>query len=67
MGAWGHGNFVNDDALDSVIDLEKSTDTSLVVKALDDVIERAGDYPEAPECSVALAAAEVRSHPGGVR
>ena len=58
MGAWGHKNFENDDARDWVYDLVKSKDKSVVHRALDAVLS-ADEYLEAPDCSVALAAAEV--------
>jgi hypothetical protein len=58
MGAWGIGNFENDDAGDWVYDLEKSKDKSILHKALNSVLENSG-YIEAPECCEALAAAEV--------
>ena len=57
MGAWGPGNFENDDALDWVGDLTKSrTDWSLVRSTLAAVAK--AEYPQAPEGSCALAAAE---------
>ncbi|MDH3791850.1 MAG: DUF4259 domain-containing protein, partial [Rhodospirillales bacterium] len=59
MGAWGHGNFDNDDALDWIYELQEALDTSAVVAALARVIDESADYLEAPECSSALAAAEV--------
>ena len=57
MGAWGHKNFENDDASDWVYDLEKSKDKSVIHQALGAVLTE--DYLEAPDCCVALAAAEV--------
>jgi Domain of unknown function (DUF4259) len=60
MGAWGPGPFENDDALDFLVELEAATDWSGVVDALDAVAEAGTpDYIEAPEASVAVAAAEV--------
>ncbi|EMI41733.1 DUF4259 domain-containing protein [Rhodopirellula sp. SWK7] len=59
MGAWGHSTFDNDDAADWVADLEESTDMSDVIQALCGVTDDAEDYIEAPECSSAIAAAEV--------
>lgn len=59
MGAWGHNSFENDDALDWVGVLEASSDNSAIIKALNDVTADAEDYIEAPECSIAIAAAEV--------
>lgn len=57
MGAWGVGNFENDDAGDWVWELEKSKDKRLLHKTLARVTEV--DEPDAPECSEALAAAEI--------
>jgi hypothetical protein len=66
MGAWGAGSFENDDAMDWIAELE---DEGLIVAgaALQEIIEVADEYLEAPACSAALAAAEVvaalRGHP----
>ncbi len=57
MGAWGIGNFDNDDAADWIYDLEKSKSKTLLHKTLATVTD--SEYPEAPECCEALAAAEV--------
>lgn len=59
MGAWSHNSFDNDDALDWIADLTESTGTKAIVDALDSVTDKAEDYIEAPECSIAIAAAEV--------
>lgn len=59
MGAWGCGNFENDYALDWVADLKEHGDLSFVHNTFDEILEAADDFPEAPECSAALAAAEV--------
>jgi hypothetical protein len=59
MGAWGAGNFENDDAMDWVIDFESARDLEIIQNALEAVIQSAGDYVDAWEASVALAAAEV--------
>ena len=59
MGAWGHNTFDNDDAADWIADLENSTDMSTILEALNRVTDDAEDYLEAPECSNAVAAAEV--------
>ncbi len=59
MGAWGYGNFENDDALDWIYELEEASDTSAIVAALARVTDESADYLEAPECCNALAAAEV--------
>ena len=57
MGAWGTGNFENDDAGDWIWELEKSKDKTLIRETLSRVAN--DDYPESPACSEALAAAEV--------
>lgn len=59
MGAWGLGNFENDDALDWLIALESTEDTTLLSQTLGAVLGDESHYPEAPECSMVLAAAEV--------
>ena len=59
MGAWGHNTFDNDDASDWVYELEESSDLTAITDALNAVTDDAEDYIEAPECSNALAAAEV--------
>jgi Domain of unknown function (DUF4259) len=59
MGAWGAKSFDNDDALDWIAELEEASDTAPIKEALEAVIESEGEYLEAPECSTALAAAEV--------
>ena len=59
MGAWSHEPFGNDDAGDWVSELSESKDLSAIQSALDAVTDDAEDYLEAPECSAALAAAEV--------
>ena len=56
MGAWGSGNFDNDDALDWLSDLAGSPDFAVGRAALD---ETGDGYLEAPEASAALAAAEI--------
>jgi hypothetical protein len=58
MGAWGVLAFDNDDAGDWAYGLEEVDDLSLVESAFE-VVERAGDYLEAPDASNALAACEV--------
>lgn len=59
MGAWGHNTFDNDDAADWIADLEDTSDMSAILDALNGVTDDADDYIEAPECSNAVAAAEV--------
>ena len=58
MGAWAAGSFDNDDAGDWVCELPQANDLSILEKAFSRVIECEGDV-EAPDCSVAIAAAEV--------
>lgn len=57
MGAWGNGNFENDDAKDWVADL-----STIAPADLSTILAQAGDQPaylEAPSAYIALAAAEV--------
>lgn len=58
MGAWGAGSFENDDASDWAWELESAVDTSILDEALSAINNTEG-YIEAPDCSVAIAAAEV--------
>jgi hypothetical protein len=58
MGVWGIGTFDNDDAINWGCLLCQSTSTLLLVATLEAVSGRQR-YVEAPECSMALAAAEV--------
>lgn len=59
MSASGSGSFENDAAMDWVAELEGYSDDSPIVDALNTVIDQADDYPEEPDCSIAIAAAEV--------
>ncbi len=65
MGAWGHGNFDNDDASDWLYELESSPGLSAVEAALDAALGDPDAYLEAPECCNALAAAEIVAALGG--
>ena len=56
-GAWGVGSFENDDALDLVGEVEREG-VAAISLALKRVSEPSG-YIEAPECSQAVAAAEI--------
>jgi hypothetical protein len=58
MGTWGTGLFDDDDAADWAWELQESADLSVVRRALE-AIDRKTVYLEAPECAVALAAAEI--------
>ncbi|NJM68645.1 MAG: DUF4259 domain-containing protein, partial [Acaryochloris sp. RU_4_1] len=42
-----------------VAELETYADDGLLINALNSAIDQAEDYPEAPDCCIALAAAEV--------
>ena len=60
MGAWGAGSFENDDAADWLADFCGEPSGGRIANALSTVAEMGvGEYLEAPECSVGLAAAEV--------
>jgi hypothetical protein len=58
MGSWGTEVFANDDAMDWIAELENTDDIGVVERALSAVNDASG-YLEAPDCSLALAAAEV--------
>jgi len=57
MGAWGTGPFENDVALDWVSELAGSSGLTAIEDALG-LPAAAADYPGAPGCSIAIAAAE---------
>lgn len=59
MGAWGHGTFQNDDALDLLDDVTDGGDEAMLRATLDTAVAAAGTRLEAPEASSALAAAEI--------
>jgi hypothetical protein len=65
-GAWGFSPFENDDALDWVADLEETSGPQYLADTFLQIDAKA-KYIEAPDCSFALAAAEVvaatRGHP----
>ena len=67
MGTWGHDAFGNDDALDWLGELLEAADLGPVEDSLA-VTASAQTYLDAPDCSEALAAAEVvaalRGKPG---
>jgi hypothetical protein len=59
MGTWGAGPFENDEASDWVYELETSADAAILDRAFASVTDlSADDYLEAPECQIAIAAAE---------
>ena len=60
MGAWGHGNFDNDDALDWLAQLAESYRPEPIYEAVIGVAEASTeDHVEASAATTALAAAEV--------
>lgn len=61
MGAWGHTNFDNDDALDFLGGFREEPTENTLLEALTPVVEAGEeeDYVEAPDASAALAAAEL--------
>lgn len=59
MGAWGFGTFDNDDASDWLYELEEASDLSIIAATLGVVTDIGDEYLEAPDCSNALAAAEI--------
>jgi hypothetical protein len=65
-GAWGFHSFENDDALDWAADLDHASGPQLLASTFRKIDARA-KYIEAPDCSLAVAAAEVvaaaRGHP----
>jgi hypothetical protein len=65
MGAWSHTSFGNDDASDFVYKVEGDGEAAVAnaFEAVNDL--SAGDYLEAPDASVALAAAEFVAAKGG--
>ena len=58
MGAWGHGSFENDSALDWLSDVIDGN-VGLVEETLHSEASSGGEYLELDECSAALAAAEL--------
>jgi len=58
MGAWNEGNFDIDDASDWVYSLEKSKGIDTLLAPINK-INSSAEYLESPDCSEALAAAEV--------
>lgn len=58
MGAWGLGNFENDDALDFAYEVSNSQSKELLLNVLNAIFAES-DYLDAPVCTGALASAEV--------
>jgi Domain of unknown function (DUF4259) len=59
MGAWGAKSFDNDDAMDWVAEIEGAITLDSIKDVITIITKSDGEYVEAPECSMALAAAEV--------
>lgn len=59
MGAWGTGSFENDDAMDWVYELEDAKNFQILADAFDTVLDQKDEYLEAPDCCIAICAAEV--------
>jgi hypothetical protein len=58
MGAWGAGSFENDDAMDWVVGLAEGSGDAVLRDALTPIATTDDRYLEAPDCSIAVAAAE---------
>ncbi|MBU2872985.1 DUF4259 domain-containing protein [Marinobacter salexigens] len=58
MGAWGIGNFENDDAVDWTHDISGSKGVKVLLSPLKDVVNETG-YLESPYCCQALVSAEI--------
>jgi hypothetical protein len=58
MGAWDAGSFDNDDALDWVNDFSDEPSRKFIESTLKTVTNIGDEYLEAPESSMAIAAAE---------
>lgn len=59
MGAWGTGVFDNDDACDFAAEVANGRDLIVIERALERTLATSGDYLEAPDGSLALAAADI--------
>jgi hypothetical protein len=59
MGAWGVGSFENDDASDWLAELCEGEDAGPIADALNTIVEGGDEYIESPDCSMAIAAAEL--------
>lgn len=58
MGTWDVGGFDNDDALDWVYELKEESDFTILADAFENITGQKGNL-EAPDCAVAISAAEV--------
>jgi hypothetical protein len=59
MGAWGFGNFENDDAGDWINEFKKKPAEASLKRPLEKVAAHGNEYLQGPTCSRALAAAEI--------
>ena len=60
MGAWATDSFANDDALDWLIDFVEAPTIEMLRDTLEHITNLGADeYLEAPDCSEAIAAAEI--------
>jgi len=59
MGAWGIGEFENDNALDFVNDVTDGAGLKRIETAIDSVVNARSEYLEAPEAEEGLAAAAI--------
>ena len=61
MGAWGHGHFEDDSALDFMDEIESADDPKEIINdALVNALE--GDYLESDECNAVIVAAAYVDH-----
>lgn len=60
MGAWATDSFANDDALDWLIDFVETPTIEMLRDTLEHIMSHdPDDYLDAPDCSEAIAAAEI--------
>lgn len=64
MGAWAPDSFSNDDALDWLIAFTETPTVEMLRDTLDAIVKD-DEYLEAPDCSEAIAAAEIVASLGG--
>jgi hypothetical protein len=67
MGAWGHGAFQNDDALDFLGDLREAGSWKSAAAEIQRIGDDAadGEYIEAPDAGILLAAGALAAHQRG--
>lgn len=65
MGTWSVDAFGNDNAADWAYELEEAEDLGPIEEALTSVLSASGEYVEAPDAAIALAAAEVLARLSG--